>query len=99
MMKSALLLLFLLFGIASGNLLEQRNYGTWSKVQNPIADKPDWPARYFLCGFQFELTQWLRYYRCKYLLVHLDAGGDGTDGDTVMDAQIVLSIYILEPLL
>ena len=86
MMKSALLLLFLLFGIASGNLLEQRNYGTWSKVQNPNADKPDLPARYFLCGFQFELTRWLRYYPCLYLLVHLDARRDGTDGDADIDA-------------
>ena len=97
-MKSALLLLFLLLGIASGDLLEQRNYGTWSQVLDPNADMPDLPARYFLCGYQFKLTPWLRYYQCLYLLFHLDVKGDGTDGDADGDAKLVLNGYILEQL-
>ena len=85
-MKSALLLLLLIFGIVSDPLLEQRNYGTWSKVLNPNADMPDLPARYFLCGYQFKLSPWLRYFRCLYKLFHLDVRRDGTDGDAGIDA-------------
>ena len=97
-MKVLSIFIVILLGIVNCKLLEQRNEGVWSDVLNPTsAEMSGLPDIYFLCGYQFKVTRWIRYYQCEYLLIYLVAGRVGIDGSTNIDAEAVPPHTILVP--